>query len=150
MPNTLTTKIDKAFLGRLCADAISNLDRACEKHPLFSDEMTSMSLGECQHILEEIKGINDTGETTAQLIGYEEHLEFNIELANGNRQKAYIELVDLMTVWLRVSLHLDDYLSAAHEPQANRVAVARPVGTPSLRIGHEVQPRLGCEKGVQP
>jgi len=111
MANQLITKIDKAFLGRLCADAISNLERAIEKHPTFPGDHTTMSLQDSTDILAAIKKINDTGDTTAQLISYEEQLEFNIEVANKNAAAAYNELVDLITVWLRVGLHLDDYVS---------------------------------------
>jgi hypothetical protein len=108
--SNLITKVDKQLLGRLCADAISNLDKACEKHPTFPDSPTTMSYQDATDILATIKRINDTGDTTAQLISYEEQLEFNIEVSNKNLAAAYKELVDLITVWLRVGLHLNDYI----------------------------------------
>lgn len=107
----LTTVIDKAFLGRLCADAIINLQKAVEKHPTFPCELTAADSVDMHDILDEIREQNATGDTNAQLIAYEEELELFIETETRSLPLAYDELVDLITVWLRVGLHLKDYVS---------------------------------------
>jgi hypothetical protein len=111
--NQLTTKIDKQFLGRLCADAISNLERACEKHPTFPAKTTNMDLASATNSLEEVRSTNESGHSAVGLIATEEELEFNVEMLQGNQAAAYNELVDLITVWLRVGCHLGDYVSKA-------------------------------------
>lgn len=108
--NQLTTKIDKQFLGRLCADAISNLERACEKHPTFPNEFTSIPLETAQEMMWTAKHFNDNGHPYGDTIAEEEGLEFTVALIQGMRPQAYDELVDLITVWLRVGLHLNDYV----------------------------------------
>jgi len=107
----LTTVIDKQFLGRLCADAISNLVKACEKHPTFPGELTRMDARSLGYSLQEVLELNKSKEGTTSLIAYEEELEFFVETKTGNRVTAYNELVDLLTVWLRAGLHLNDYVT---------------------------------------
>lgn len=111
MSEHIPTKIDKQFLGRLCADAISNLERACEKHPRFPIEFTTMDIEDAQGLLHNARNLNDNGFDTGDTIAEEEELEFTVAILQGMRPQAYCELVDLITVWLRVGLHLDDYVS---------------------------------------
>jgi hypothetical protein len=136
----LTTKIDKQFLGRLCADAISNLTKACEKHPTFPGELTGMDARSLGYSLQEVLESNKTHLSTTSLIAYEEELEFFVETKKGNRVTAYNELVDLITVWLRVGLHLNDYVphrvTESTKPyHPNLDGPAEPVG-----LAMEVQP----------
>jgi hypothetical protein len=113
MPNQLVTKIDKQFLGRLCADAISNLERACEKHPTFPAKLINLSLEQVDSLERDTKNINDAGRGTVITIQDEEAMELFSNLLRGNKKQAYDELVDLLTVWLRVGCHLTDYVHAS-------------------------------------
>jgi hypothetical protein len=106
----LTTKIDKQFLGRLCADAISNLQKACEKHPTFPLAPSNLTLDDVIRYKATAQYYNDHEKGTVHTIAYEEELELNAALFQGLRGRAYDELVDLITVWLRVGLHLTDYV----------------------------------------
>jgi len=111
MAKQLITKIDKAFLGRLCADAISNLERAIEKHPTFPGTFTDLDIEQSQELMYGLKSLNDNGLGDASTIAQEEHMELECSVTQGMPKQAYDELVDLITVWLRVGLHLDDYVS---------------------------------------
>jgi hypothetical protein len=116
MAKQLTTTIDKAFLGRLCADAIGNLERACEKHPTFPGELSSIDIEIAQHEMYSLKRQNDAGNGNARTIANEEFMEFDVAVLQGMRKQAYDELVDLITVWLRVGLHLGDYVAKGVQP----------------------------------
>jgi len=113
MAKQLTTKIDKAFLGRLCADAISNLERAIEKHPTFPGQISGCSLVVTENMLRHSRQINDDRDSvkTVCMIANEESLEMEVSIQHGHKRAAYDELVDLITVWLRVGCHLNDYVA---------------------------------------
>jgi hypothetical protein len=110
MSERIITKIDKPFLARLCADAISNLQKACETHPRFPSTFTDMGIEVAQELLIKARYYNDHGFDTGDTIAEEEEMEFTVAILQGMRRQAYDELVDLITVWLRVGLHLDDYI----------------------------------------
>ena len=109
----LTTKIDKQFLGRLCADAISNLERVVEKKPdfpsFFNDPRTDVDVA--QSMMYSCKRLNASGKGYVNTIAAEQEWELIIAVQQGMKRMAYAELVDLMTVWLRVGLHLGDYVA---------------------------------------
>jgi hypothetical protein len=106
----LITKIDKQFLGRLCADAISNLQKACEKHPTFPMNVSGLTLEAAEGMLRRSRQANDEPDRTVCMIANEEELEMEVAILQGMRPQVYDELVDLITVWLRVGLHLTDYV----------------------------------------
>jgi len=110
MAKQLTTKIDKQFLGRLCADAISNLQKACEKHPTFPMHVSGLTLEEAEGLLRRSRQANDEPDRTVCMIANEEELEMEVAILSGYKRSAYDELVDLLTVWLRVGVHLNDYV----------------------------------------
>lgn len=109
----LTTVIDKAFLGRLCADAICNLDAAIAKHPTFPGEISSIDIETAQHEMYLLKRKNDAGNGNIRTIANEEVMEFHVALLQGMPKQAYDELVDVITVCLRVGCHLTDYVHAS-------------------------------------
>jgi hypothetical protein len=114
MAKQLITKIDKAFLGRLCADAISNIERSIEKHPSFPSSIQDPindDIEIAQGMMYSLKRQNDSGKGHADTIANEEEWEFKCAVIQGHGPMAYQELVDLITVWLRVGLHLDDYVA---------------------------------------
>jgi hypothetical protein len=110
---TLTTKIDKQFLFSLCADAISNLELACEKYPTFPGAYSDLTVETAHSKMCSIMRINESYASTARTISHEEELELTVAILRGMRQQSYDELVDVITVWLRVGCHLGDYVSKA-------------------------------------
>lgn len=154
----LETRIDKGEVTRLCADAISELERATRIYPKWPTELYPMLYGptEVDAQLQRARYHNENGTATGHSIFGEEYMEFlEATFKPGNQVAARTELVQAMAMLLRIGCHLEDYvakvnLSADQEPRVNPEAAACPVGTPSERIGHEEPPRLGCEKGVHP
>jgi hypothetical protein len=143
----LTTVIDKAFLGRLCADAICNLERACENHPTFPGELSSIDIEIAQHEMYSLQRQNDAGNGNVRTIANEEFMEFDVAVLQGMPKQAYDELVDLITVWLRVGCHLTDYVHASgvELQPALQTFVAPAVST---RAKHETVPRADYDRAM--
>lgn len=152
--NQLKTVINKSELTLLCVDAISELQMAVRSFPAWPEELSPAGFQQTRVIdfrLQTARQCNKYKHTcTAHSIFEEEYYEFlQAALKPGNQVAARIELVQAMAMLLRIYSHLNDYvpLSAAQEPRDKPVAVACPAGTPDVQTGHEVRPRLGCEKG---
>jgi len=119
----LTTKIDKQFLGRLCADAISELERAARLHPEWPSKLASDKASLFSSNAQILKAINDgklsvSGiHPSAQTVFEEEYYEFmEAAMKPGNQVAARIELVQAMAMLLRISCHLNDYVAKGVQP----------------------------------
>jgi hypothetical protein len=107
----LKTVISKAHLGTVCADAISELERAIRKHPEFPCEMTNYQPDDVATFLGSLRHLNDTGKATASTIFEEEFMEFLMEVQVKRPGHAREELVQAIAMLLRIYCHLDDYCS---------------------------------------
>lgn len=107
----LKTNIDKAQVTSLCADAISELERAVRLHPEWPTSLTGWTVEEIKGQLERVRHANDNGLATATSIFAEELLEV-CEAARkpGNIVAARIELVQAVAMLIRISCHLNDYV----------------------------------------
>lgn len=153
----LKTNIDKAQVTSLCADAISELERAVRLFPTWPEELYPIAYGprEVAAQLERARHHNETeGMATGHSIFGEEYMEFlEASFKPGNIVAARRELVQAMAMLLRIGCHLEDYvakadLSAAQELRVNPEEAASQEGAPSELNRHEVRPRLGFEKGM--
>jgi len=112
MDKHLTTKIDKAAITELCADAISELERAARLWPTWPTELHYHCEEEEGINLKCSRSLNDHGRATGQTIFSEEWYEFLLAARKpGNIDAARIELVQAMAMLLRISCHLNDYVS---------------------------------------
>jgi hypothetical protein len=109
--NQLTTTINKPELATLCADAISELERAVRSFPTWPDALLYSSTEEYEQRLTITRALNDHGRETGVTIFEEEFLEFLVIASKGNRKWARIELVQAMAMLLRIYCHLDAYVS---------------------------------------
>jgi hypothetical protein len=107
----LKTNIDKAQVTSLCADAISELERAVRIHPMWPAELSNYSKGCMPELLKLLRDINDNGTPTGYTIFKEEFIEFiEASMKPGNQVAARIELVQTMAMLIRISCHLNDYV----------------------------------------
>lgn len=114
MANQLTTKIDKGEVTRLCADAISELERAARLHPQWPAELHYREEYEQEETLHLCRYLNDNDQATGTSIFSEEFLEFLLaSRVPGNQVAARIELVQALAMLLRIGCHLDDYMKHA-------------------------------------
>lgn len=115
MPCTLITEINRGKLSGLCADAITELQRACAKPPFFPDALLS-SLRPGHLIGEQLdlaRACNDRAggsEASAYSVVVEELLEFFDAAGRGDRAAAEAELVQTMAMLLRIHAHPSDYV----------------------------------------
>jgi len=110
----LKTNIDKAQVTSLCADAISELERAARLFPEWPSVLYPAGfLNEIEGQLSRARENNGAESTcTAHSIFGEEYMEFlEAALKPGNKVAARIELVQAMAMLLRISCHLDDYVA---------------------------------------
>ena len=112
----LTTTISKAHLGRICADAISELERAISKHPEFPCEITNYQPDDVATFLGSLRHLNDTGKATATTIFEEEFMEFLMEVQARRPGHAREELVQSIAMLLRIYCHLCHYCAGSLEP----------------------------------
>lgn len=139
----LTTIINKPELATLCADAISELERAARLHPEWPDVLfPEHHESQLTRQLEAARQLNDSADrATAHSVFGEEYYEFlEAALKPGNIVAARAELVQAMAMLLRISCHLNDYVShrgtEGTEPyHPNLDGPAEPVG-----LAMEVQP----------
>jgi len=112
MAKQLTTKIDKAQVTSLCADAISELERAARLFPEWPAELNYHAEYEQAGNLKIARALNNNGLATGTTIFSEEWYEFLLATRKpGNKVAARIELVQAMAMLLRISCHLDDYVA---------------------------------------
>jgi hypothetical protein len=109
MANFLGTSINKALLGGICADAISELERAIRKHPAFPGELTVIQPDDAAEYLGTLREMNDTGKATASTIFEEEFMEFVMECQARRPYHARGELVQAIAMLLRIYCHLGHY-----------------------------------------
>ena len=153
----LTTKINKGEVTSLCADAISELERAVRLFPEWPSIIDSRVPEHYTYVLKFLREQNEEKVSYAPVcaasIFCEEWFEFlEAAIKPGNRVAARIELVQAMAMLIRISCHLNDYvpLTAEQEPRVNPEEAASQGETSSELNRHEVRPRLGFEKGVTP
>lgn len=121
MRKLLTTTIDKASVAGICADAISELERATRLHPEWPDRLDlDQRQGNKNALLNLVRCQNDAGPengATGESILMEEVYEFLEAAAKpGNRAAARIELVQAMAMLLRIYCHLNDYIPQEAQP----------------------------------
>ncbi len=110
----LTTIIKKPELATLCADAISELERAARLHPEWPSELNYHDEEEQESNLAIARAINDHDRATGTTIFAEEWYEFLLAARKpGNIVAARTELVQAMAMLLRISCHLGDYVPKA-------------------------------------
>lgn len=112
----LKTVINKPALATLCADAISELERAVRLHPEWPEELSPAGFQQTRVIdsrLQTARQCNKYKHTcTAHSIFEEEYYEFiEAALKPGNKVAARNELVQAIAMLLRISCHLNDYVS---------------------------------------
>jgi hypothetical protein len=113
----LITIINKPQLATLCADAISELERAARLHPEWPTELPYSAVEVYEHWLLITRAINDHERSTACSIFEEEWYEFLISASKqGNIVAARSELVQAMAMLLRISCHLDAYVPREVQP----------------------------------
>lgn len=107
----LETRIDKGEVTLLCADAISELERATRIHPKWPTDLHYHDEEEQDAQLKIARAINDHGQATGSSIFAEEWYEF-MQAARkpGNQVAARAELVQAMAMLLRIYCHLNDYM----------------------------------------
>jgi hypothetical protein len=106
----LKTTIDKAQVTSLCADAISELERAVRLFPEWPDVLHP-NIEAVESELRKSRKLNDSKDRfTAHSIFGEEYLEFLEMALKGNAKWARIELVQAMAMLIRISCHLNDYV----------------------------------------
>lgn len=137
----ITTTISKAHLSAICADAISELERDVRMDPNFPENLPYHSEEEHEDAVKIFRAINDHGRATGTTIFQEEFASF-VVAANkpGNIVAARIELVRAMTMLLRISCHLNDYVphratEGTETYHPNLDGLAEPIG-----LAMEVQP----------
>jgi hypothetical protein len=109
----LKTNIDKAHVTSLCADAISELERAVRLLPTWPSVLyPSDFLNEIENQLNRARENNHSEDKcTAHSIFGEEYMEFlEAAMKPGNIVAARIELVQAMAMLIRISCHLNDYV----------------------------------------
>lgn len=107
----LTTIIKKPELATLCADAISELERAVRLHPEWPDQLNYHDEYEQEANLKIARALNDHDRATGTTIFSEEWYEFLLAARKpGNIVAARTELVQAMAMLLRISCHLGDYV----------------------------------------
>ena len=131
----LTTTISKAHLGAICADAISELERAIRKHPAFPGELSYYQMDDVATFLGSLRNINDTGKATASTIFEEEFMEFLMECQAKRPGHAREELVQSIAMLLRIYCHLGYYTGGSEPWHPNLDGSAEPIG-----LAMEVQP----------
>ena len=107
--NFLATTISKERLGSICADAISELEKAVRKHPVFPGELTVIQPDDAAEYLGTLREMNDTGKATASTIFEEEFMEFIMEAQSKRPWHARGELVQCISSLLRIYCHLTHY-----------------------------------------
>jgi hypothetical protein len=108
----LKTTIDKAQVTSLCADAISELERAVRLFPTWPSKLHVMDNPKFDDaILEQARFTNDSGASVGESIFIEEWIEFlQASRKPGNKVAARIELVQAMAMLIRIGCHLNDYV----------------------------------------
>jgi hypothetical protein len=132
MPKQLTTIVNKAQVTMLCADAISELERAARMYPKWPSELTKANPESIQAELMVMRAYNSGNKITPVTIFGEEFFEF-LEAAckPDNQIGSRIELVQSLAMLLRIGCHLTDYVKAsgAEQQTAQLTFVAPPVST---------------------
>ncbi len=117
MPKQLITVINKPELATLCADAISELERAARLHPAWPVNLNYDDEHQEDGNLKVARAINNHGRETGQTIFTEEWYEFLLAARKpGNQVAARIELVQAMAMLLRIGCHLNDYIPREVKP----------------------------------
>lgn len=108
----MQTKINQGELGKVCADAISELISACAKHPDWPDELTdSMDLDYVRYVLGACRTFNDTPTgRSAQSIFDEEQFEFFEAVMLGDGEAARKELTQAIAMLLRMYCHIPEFV----------------------------------------
>ncbi len=114
----MQTKIDTIELGRLCADAISELQMACKKHPEWPTALTNyLDLDDLKELVPSVRWCNENDNPSAQSILDEEYYEFLEAVMEGNAKAARNEIVQTIAMLLRHYAHMEDYI-AQHQAAA--------------------------------
>lgn len=117
MSKQLVTRIDKAALTEFCADAISELERAARLHPEWPTELNYHDEDEQEGNLKIARALNEHGRATGTTIFSEEWYEFLLASRKpGNIVAARTELVQAMSMLLRIGCHLNDYVPREVKP----------------------------------
>jgi len=119
--DNLTTTISKAHLGAICADAISELERAIRKHPHFPSKLSYLDKHAASMLLDAFRDRNDNGRATGTTIFEEEFNEFLLEVFAGRPGHAREELVQAIAMLLRIYCHLGFYTGGSEPWQTNPV-----------------------------
>ena len=106
----MKTVINKPELATLCADAISELERACRKHQEWPDKLTTCNADDVKIFLHDARKTNDNGQATAGSIFDEEYYEFIEAVMQGDAKAARHELTQAIAMLLRQYAHLDDFI----------------------------------------
>jgi hypothetical protein len=127
----LKTNIDKAHVTSLCADAISELERAVRLFPEWPAELSPAGFQQTRVIdyrLQTARQCNQYKYTcTAHSIFEEEYYEFlQAAIKPGNLVAARIELVQAMAMLLRISCHLNDYVQHGATESTEKTIKADP------------------------
>jgi len=125
--NQLTTIISKAHLGAICADAISELERAIRKHPHFPAKLSYIEEYGIAELLGSFRDMNDNGRATGTTIFEEEFNEFLMEVFAGRPGHAREELVQSIAMLLRIYCHLGHYTGGLEPWQTNPANPVNPV-----------------------
>ena len=109
MAKFLSTTINKPMLAGICSDAISELERAVRKHPVFPGELTNYQPDDVATFLGSLRNLNDAGKDTASTIFEEEFMEFLMECQARRPFRARGELVQCISSLLRIYSHLGHF-----------------------------------------
>ena len=113
--DNLTTTSNKGEITALCADAISELERAVRSKPEFPGDFSMYEKAGAKELLKAFREMNDGGKARATTVFEEEYYEFLEMALAGNRKWARIELVQAMAMLLRIYCHFDSYVSETNK-----------------------------------
>ena len=102
---TATEKIEK-FVGNVMSEYMD----ALEKHLLWPDGLTDMTLYEIEENLSLLRKWNDNGEDTVETIIFEELSEAFEALVKGNLVQARTELAQTGAMIMRLYINAERYL----------------------------------------
>ena len=106
----MQTKINRREIINLCADALTELERACRKHPDWPAKLTTCNADDVKIFLHDARKTNDNGQATAGSIFDEEYYEFIEAVMQGDAKAARHELTQAIAMLLRQYAHLDDFI----------------------------------------
>ena len=119
MGQTLDTMAEKVemdktgdTLSQLCIDAAVELQKACNKFPLFADKFTTATLEGVRSKLADARQTNDAEKgrkATCDTILLEEYCEMAEAVMVGDAHAARKEIVQCIAMLMRTYVHLPHY-----------------------------------------